>query len=198
MSERGEATDVTERIDLPEAGGDRSVVEEGPRLVVRESRDDVERELVFDVRDVSVYYGAFRAVRGVSLEVPRNKITALIGPSGSGKSTLLRSFNRMNDLIETARLDGRILYHGVDIYADAPVYASPTSTAQTGTLYKGTDYVFCKAWGRMIGTSTTYNHWWLRTDPDVGPAGQYVSAYYLSRWGNDEAKDNNGTVIPDC
>ncbi|MCL2731971.1 MAG: SH3 domain-containing protein [Actinomycetia bacterium] len=86
----------------------------------------------------------------------------------------------------------------VDTFADAAVYASPTGTAQTGTLYGGTNYVYCKAWGRMIGTSTTYNHWWLRTDPDVGPAGQYVSAYYLSRWGNDEAKDNDGTVIPDC
>jgi hypothetical protein len=86
----------------------------------------------------------------------------------------------------------------VDTFANAPVYASPTSTAQTGTLYGGTNYVYCKVWGRMIGTSTSYNHWWLRTDPDVGPANQYVSAYYLSRWGNDEAKDNNGTVIPDC
>jgi hypothetical protein len=86
----------------------------------------------------------------------------------------------------------------VDTFANAPVYASPTSTTQTGTLYGGTNYVYCKAWGRMIGNSTTYNHWWLRTDPDSGPANQYVSAYYLSRWGNDEAKDNNGTVIPDC
>ncbi len=77
-----------------------------------------EDEVVFRLESVSCFYGAFRAVRDVSLEVPRNKITALIGPSGSGKSTLLRSFNRMNDLIETARLDGRILYHGVDIYAD--------------------------------------------------------------------------------
>jgi phosphate transport system ATP-binding protein len=75
-------------------------------------------EVVFRLESVSCFYGAFRAVRDVSLEVPRHKITALIGPSGSGKSTLLRSFNRMNDLIETARLDGRILYHGVDIYAD--------------------------------------------------------------------------------
>jgi hypothetical protein len=86
----------------------------------------------------------------------------------------------------------------VDTFANAPVYASPTSTAQTGTLDGGTNYVYCKAWGRMIGNSTSYNHWWLRTDPDSGPANQYVSAYYLSRWGNDEAKDNNGTVIPDC
>jgi phosphate transport system ATP-binding protein len=77
-----------------------------------------EDEVVFRVESVSCWYGSFRAVRDVSLEVPRNRITALIGPSGSGKSTLLRSFNRMNDLVETARMDGRILYHGVDLYAD--------------------------------------------------------------------------------
>ncbi|GHF14714.1 hypothetical protein GCM10014715_82630 [Streptomyces spiralis] len=86
----------------------------------------------------------------------------------------------------------------VDTFATAPVYGSPTSTTQTGTLNAGTNYVYCKVWGRQIGDATTYNHWWLKTDPDTGPANQYVSAYYLSRWGNDEAKDNNGTVIPDC
>lgn len=86
----------------------------------------------------------------------------------------------------------------VDTFATAPVYASPTSTTQTGTLNKGTSYVYCKVWGRKIGSDTTYNHWWLRTDPDSGPGNQYVSAYYLSRWGNDEAKDNRGTVIPNC
>ncbi|MFI5895209.1 hypothetical protein ACIA5D_34430 [Actinoplanes sp. NPDC051513] len=86
----------------------------------------------------------------------------------------------------------------VDTFAAAPAYASPTSTTQTGTLNQGTNYVFCKAWGRQIGSGSTYNHWWLKTDPDTGPAGQYVSAYYLSRWGNDEAKDNNGVVLPDC
>ena len=86
----------------------------------------------------------------------------------------------------------------VDTAPTAAAYASPTSTTQTGTLYAATNYVYCKVWGRMIGNSTVYNHYWLRTDPDVGPANQYVSAYYLSRWGNDEAKDNNGTVIPDC
>ena len=86
----------------------------------------------------------------------------------------------------------------VDTFANAPVYASATSTSQTGTLYAGTNYVFCKVWGRQIGSGSSYNHYWLRTDPDEGPGGQYVSAYYLSHWGNDEAKDNNGTVIPDC
>jgi Domain of unknown function (DUF4185) len=85
----------------------------------------------------------------------------------------------------------------VDTFADAPVYASPTSTVRTGTLGKGTNYVYGKVWGPQVGTGTSYNHWWLRTDPDTGPAGQYVSAYYLSRWGNDEAKDNDGVVIPD-
>ncbi|HET9539287.1 MAG TPA: phosphate ABC transporter ATP-binding protein PstB [Candidatus Limnocylindria bacterium] len=75
-------------------------------------------EVVFELRDLSCYYGAFRAVREVSLSVPHNKITALIGPSGCGKSTLLRSFNRMNDLVDNARIEGQVLYHGVDLYAD--------------------------------------------------------------------------------
>lgn len=86
----------------------------------------------------------------------------------------------------------------VDTFANAPVYASPTSTASTGTLNQGTNYVFCKTWGREIRNGSSYNHWWLKTDPDTGPAGQWVSAYYLSKWGNDQAKDNNGTVVPDC
>ncbi|MFG2818475.1 C40 family peptidase [Kitasatospora sp. NPDC048365] len=86
----------------------------------------------------------------------------------------------------------------VDTFANASVYGSPTSTAATGTLYQGTNYVFCKAWGREISSGGSFNHWWLKTDPDVGPGGQWVSAYYLSRWGNDVAKDNNGVTIPDC
>jgi phosphate transport system ATP-binding protein len=75
-------------------------------------------EVVFELRDLSCFYGDFRAVRDVSLSVPHNKITALIGPSGCGKSTLLRSFNRMNDLVDSARIEGQVLYHGVDLYAD--------------------------------------------------------------------------------
>ena len=75
-------------------------------------------EVVFQLDGLSCYYGTFRAVRDVSLAVPKNKITALIGPSGCGKSTLLRSFNRMNDLIDTAHISGHVLYHGVDLYAD--------------------------------------------------------------------------------
>ena len=75
-------------------------------------------EVVFDLQAASCFYGSFRAVREITLRVPRNKITAIIGPSGCGKSTLLRSFNRMNDLIDGAHTTGKILYHGVDLYAD--------------------------------------------------------------------------------
>ena len=69
---------------------------------------------------MSVYYGDFRAVRNVDLPVYRNQITALIGPSGCGKTTFIRCLNRMNDLIEGARVEGTLLYHGVDLY-DAKV-----------------------------------------------------------------------------
>jgi phosphate transport system ATP-binding protein len=75
-------------------------------------------EVVFDVDELSCFYGDFRAVRDISFQVPKNRITALIGPSGCGKSTLLRSFNRMNDLVDGARITGAIRYHGVDLYAD--------------------------------------------------------------------------------
>jgi phosphate transport system ATP-binding protein len=67
--------------------------------------------------DVHVYYGDFLAVRDVNLDIAKNEITAFIGPSGCGKSTMLRCFNRMNDLIETARVEGRIDYHGIDLYS---------------------------------------------------------------------------------
>jgi phosphate transport system ATP-binding protein len=85
----------------------------------REPHEDAGSEVdakVFDVRGVSVFYGDFRAVRDVTLPIRRNEITALIGPSGCGKTTFLRCLNRMNDLIEGARVDGSILYHGVDLY----------------------------------------------------------------------------------
>ncbi len=68
--------------------------------------------------DVSCYYGAFRAVKNVSIEIPKQRITAFIGPSGCGKSTLLRSINRMNDLIPTARVEGSMVLHGENVYAD--------------------------------------------------------------------------------
>ena len=65
-----------------------------------------------------VYYGDFCAVRDVDMKVPTNKITAIIGPSGCGKSTVLRCFNRMNDLISSARIEGKVLFQGQNIYDD--------------------------------------------------------------------------------
>jgi phosphate transport system ATP-binding protein len=73
-------------------------------------------ELVFDARDVSIFYGAKQALAGVNLGIRRGQITALIGPSGCGKTTFLRSLNRMNDSIPSFRIEGEILYHGHDIY----------------------------------------------------------------------------------
>ena len=72
---------------------------------------------VVQLENVSIYYGSFRAVREVTIDIAPQRITSLIGPSGSGKSTLLRAINRMNDLVASARLEGRLLYHGQDIYS---------------------------------------------------------------------------------
>lgn len=74
--------------------------------------------IVLTAKDLSVFYGEFRAVRDVNLEIRRGEITAFIGPSGCGKSTVLRCFNRMNDLIPGARVEGSVEYHGIDLYGD--------------------------------------------------------------------------------
>jgi phosphate transport system ATP-binding protein len=74
-------------------------------------------EVVLSFRNVHFYYGEFRAVKDVSIDIRPQEITALIGPSGCGKSTLLRTINRMNDLIPGIRVEGAVLYHGVDVYA---------------------------------------------------------------------------------
>ena len=74
------------------------------------------RDVLFDVADLTVEYAGVPALKDVSLEIYRNFVTAFIGPSGCGKSTFIRCFNRMNDLIPTAAVAGRILYHGIDLY----------------------------------------------------------------------------------
>jgi phosphate transport system ATP-binding protein len=74
------------------------------------------REVVFDVSALTVSYGGNAALKDVSLEVYKNFVTAFIGPSGCGKSTFIRCFNRMNDLIPSASVNGTILYHGEDLY----------------------------------------------------------------------------------
>ncbi|MEK7252400.1 MAG: phosphate ABC transporter ATP-binding protein PstB [Actinomycetota bacterium] len=73
-------------------------------------------DTLFAVRSLAVEYGTFRAVDDITLDIGRNEITAFIGPSGCGKTTVLRCFNRMNDLIDSAKVYGSILYHGVDLY----------------------------------------------------------------------------------
>ena len=103
--------------EVAAVGADRR--EAAARVELRQPREASEvggGETVFDIRDVSAYYGDFRAVRNVTLPIAKNEITALIGPSGCGKTTFLRCLNRMNDLIEGARIEGQVLYHGVDLY----------------------------------------------------------------------------------
>jgi phosphate transport system ATP-binding protein len=76
-------------------------------------------EPIFEVRKLTVSYDGAQAIREIDLDIGRNRITALIGPSGCGKSTMIRCFNRMNDLILGARVEGSILYHGQDLYGPA-------------------------------------------------------------------------------
>jgi phosphate transport system ATP-binding protein len=79
-----------------------------------ELQDDADYAVL--LRDVDVYYGSYRAVRGVTIPIERGKITAFIGPSGCGKSTVLRVINRMNDLVIGARVEGEVLYRGKNLY----------------------------------------------------------------------------------
>ena len=74
-------------------------------------------ETIIDVDDISFYYGAARALKNISLSIGEKVVTAFIGPSGCGKSTLLRCFNRMNDLIDSARIEGVVRIMGDDIYS---------------------------------------------------------------------------------
>ena len=82
----------------------------------RRARPRASRRSCSSVDDLAVYYGSFRAVREVTLSIRKNEITAFIGPSGCGKTTVLRCLNRMNDLIPSARVEGKVPYHGIDLY----------------------------------------------------------------------------------
>ena len=111
-----------------EESNDKSLVGHTPKVPVARaamrSQDHAEaRELgqekaakVFEINGLHAYYGDFCALRDVQLDVHQSEVTAFIGPSGCGKSTFLRCFNRMNDLIEGARVDGEMRYHGLDLY----------------------------------------------------------------------------------
>jgi phosphate transport system ATP-binding protein len=106
--------DLTSAVELTESLNVEDMTPESEAPVVEP--EATAPEVVFDVKDLDVYYGSFRAVRDVNISVHRNEITAFIGPSGCGKTTVLRCFNRMNDLIDIARVEGTITYHGVDLY----------------------------------------------------------------------------------
>jgi phosphate transport system ATP-binding protein len=113
MSRSGDETRVADHEQSHETAA-REATSPG-RATLREAEKP--REAIFDVDDVSVYYSEKRAVRNVTMDLHRHEITALIGPSGCGKSTFIRCLNRMNDLIPSARVDGKIVYHGEDLYA---------------------------------------------------------------------------------
>ena len=112
-------------VTAPEAAvGDRptdGVAPAGPTIRVATSTPApdaaaTETDTVIELQDLSCFYGSFRAVRDVAIKIQKQRITALIGPSGCGKSTLLRTINRMNDLVPTFHIDGKILLDGQDLY----------------------------------------------------------------------------------
>ncbi len=102
----------------------------------RGARPESETPVVIETRGLVVHYGKFCAVRDVDLDIRRGEITAFIGPSGCGKSTVLRCFNRMNDLIDGCRVEGKVTYHGLDLYA---------KDAEPGEVRRRVGMVFQKA-----------------------------------------------------
>ncbi len=92
-------------------GIDIESMQRGPRVNLEDETTCLE------VRDFNLYYGQKQALHGINMQIPQNRVTAFIGPSGCGKSTLLRCFNRMNDLIDTVRMDGELLLDGNEINA---------------------------------------------------------------------------------
>jgi phosphate transport system ATP-binding protein len=105
-----------------------------PLPVERRSSPALETPAVFELEDVEVFYGSFRAVRGVSMKVHEHQITAFIGPSGCGKTTVLRAFNRMHDTTPGARVAGVLRYRGVDLYA--PEVSAPEVRRRIGMVFQ--------------------------------------------------------------
>jgi phosphate transport system ATP-binding protein len=99
-------------VEPPRSGAPRVA----PLTVAAPAQAPTMRETVFDIDELSVSYGQALAIKGASLEIYKNSITALIGPSGCGKSTFLRCLNRMNDLVPNVHIEGTLLYHGIDLY----------------------------------------------------------------------------------
>ncbi|MCL2077555.1 MAG: phosphate ABC transporter ATP-binding protein PstB [Oscillospiraceae bacterium] len=80
-------------------------------------------EKKFEITDLNLWYDAFQALKNINIEIPKNNVTAFIGPSGCGKSTFLKTLNRMNDLVEGCKINGKILLDGEDVYGDIDVNA---------------------------------------------------------------------------
>ena len=112
MSNADQSTDMSEG-----SSGDEYAVSV-PEGRGRDHDADGEAETIIESRDLSVWYNDEQALRSVSMEIPENRVTAMVGPSGCGKSTYLRSINRMNDLIDAARVEGEMLFDGKNVYDD--------------------------------------------------------------------------------
>jgi phosphate transport system ATP-binding protein len=104
---------VTTTADEPAAPGESAPAADRPGS---EQTPEPAREIVFDLQHVEIFYGPVKAVTGVNLDVAANEITAFIGPSGCGKTTVLRALNRMHDITPGARVSGKVIYHGEDLY----------------------------------------------------------------------------------
>ena len=113
-------------VPLPESAARQNVPLPEPAALQRPepAAESATGTSVFDTKNVSIYYGSFRAVTDVSLSIYENEITAFIGPSGCGKTTVLRTLNRMNDLVLGARVEGDVRYRGASLYAKG---VSPTA-----------------------------------------------------------------------
>ncbi len=117
MMEEKMATEIRPGADLPAVPTRPTIAPTSGRVpAAAPDPAPAARTTKIEARDLNLYYGSFRAVRDVTMDIPANKITAIIGPSGCGKSTFLRAFNRMHELAQGARMEGRILLDGVDIY----------------------------------------------------------------------------------
>ncbi|MEF8815032.1 MAG: phosphate ABC transporter ATP-binding protein PstB [Halovenus sp.] len=116
------AEEDTESTETRDPSGD-PMVDTSPGVGVTADESESERnsifsETVIETRNLDVYYGTDQALQSVDIEIPERQVTAMIGPSGCGKSTFLRCLNRMNDLVESARIEGEVLLNGQNLYGD--------------------------------------------------------------------------------
>src|SRR5215831_10052044 len=135
MGRRPRADGVRARVEPARQSATRTLEEENRKMMTddvtipvdvapveiaheRRTPAPMQREVVFDINDLAVTYGPTTAISGVNLEIYGNLITAFIGPSGCGKSTFIRCLNRLNDLVPGAKVHGKLLYHGQNMYAD--------------------------------------------------------------------------------